>query len=253
MTAMVKEEETQPAELLAPSAAMATPVPNSSGLEKTDEEIWGAEDGGNTDGPLFELNGIPEDACEILADAQPHSQPFYDQGSESGDTQSHCDAENSKDADHVAESSQPEPTPPTTDDPGQKNDGETTSAIQPEEGTQSPKTTPASAKESTMNCQPPVGNSHTGKGGVKRSLKPVDDFYHTSSVPPPVLSPSAIYNRLWRVFQKAKDGKFKVDERWVQMWQDVGDGRHQLESMFEKVGYSADRVHKCFLLSIPFC
>ena len=67
------------------------------------------------------------------------------------------------------------------------------------------------------------------------------DYYQTFSVPPPVLSESAIYNRLWRVFQAKANGLQELDERWVNAWKDVKGGRVELYSMFEKTGYSVER------------
>ena len=88
---------------------------------------------------------------------------------------------------------------------------------------------------------PPVPVS-VGLGGVKRPPDSQEAYYFTESVPPPVLSKSAIYNRLWRVFQRRKDGSRLVDQRWCDMWADIGQGRNDVESMFEKVGYNVDRV-----------
>lgn len=76
---------------------------------------------------------------------------------------------------------------------------------------------------------------------VPVNKRPRDDLFVTSSIPPPVLSDSAVYNRLWRVFKAKKDGACDVDERWVKAWQDVKGGRVELYSMFEKTGYSVDK------------
>ena len=99
---------------------------------------------------------------------------------------------------------------------------------------------------------PPVANS-LGMGGVKRPADCQDAYYYTESVPPQVLSKSAIYNRLWRVFQRRKDGSRLVDQRWCDMWGDIGQGRNELESMFEKVGYNVDRVQCQKNVGLWFC
>lgn len=112
-------------------------------------------------------------------------------------------------------------------------------------------TAPTEPHEETQPAQPeekdkPIETSlQLHRGGVKRSGVEAgldDAFYGTSSLPPPVLSQSAIYNRLWRVFQKKKDGSLHLDQRWHDMWSEIRGGRRQIESMFEKVGYNVDRV-----------
>ena len=68
--------------------------------------------------------------------------------------------------------------------------------------------------------------------------------YVCSSVPPPALSDSAIYNRLYRVIKKKdKDGNPVLAQQWLAQWNDLseGGGRDQMKSTFEKVGYKADR------------
>lgn len=92
-----------------------------------------------------------------------------------------------------------------------------------------------------------TGGGKGGKGGVKRAGDFVDPYYHTKSLPPPTLSASAIYNRLHRVFQRKKDGKFLLDDRWNEMWADASGARRELNSIFEKVGYNVDRVYKMIL------
>lgn len=88
---------------------------------------------------------------------------------------------------------------------------------------------------------PPDVVSVPPPSGHKRMPDFDDPFFATESVPPPPLSSSAIYNRLWRVFQKRKDGSTLVDQRWFDAWADAGKGRHEISSMFEKVGYDVDR------------
>ena len=67
--------------------------------------------------------------------------------------------------------------------------------------------------------------------------------FATHSVPPAELTPHAIKNRLRRVFAPRKDGTRMVDERWLEAWNDTyGGGRDEIMAMFEKVGYSPDRV-----------
>ena len=67
--------------------------------------------------------------------------------------------------------------------------------------------------------------------------------YSTASLPPPVLSQSAIEGRLRRIFKPRKDGTFLVDQSWVKQFNEK-DNRDQLYSMFEKVGYNPDRGAK---------
>ena len=91
----------------------------------------------------------------------------------------------------------------------------------------------------SMSMPPPPVPTQT-----KRPRGDSDPYFETLSIPPPILSENAIYNRLYRVFKPKKDGTYDVDEKWVKAWQDVKDGRSQLYSMFEKTGYSVDRGFK---------
>ena len=98
------------------------------------------------------------------------------------------------------------------------------------------------AKESIPAAAPAGESANTDLEALEGGLDgPVEACYLTTSNPPPVLTRAAIYARLWRVFQRRKDGSHQVDKQWVEMWADHGNGRQQLESMFEKVGYNVDR------------
>ena len=86
----------------------------------------------------------------------------------------------------------------------------------------------------------------SGMGEKKRNA-PEEDWedpdLETRSRPPPVLSKSAIYNRLRRVFVKRANGTMQLDDHWNNLWSDIhGGGREQVMAMFEKIGYDADRV-----------
>ena len=76
----------------------------------------------------------------------------------------------------------------------------------------------------------------------RQKLSESEEFA-THSVPPPELSTHAIKNRLRRLFAQRKEGSRLVDDRWVEAWNDThGGGRDEILAMFEKVGYSPDRV-----------
>lgn len=76
-----------------------------------------------------------------------------------------------------------------------------------------------------------------------RGKGPDMEEFATNSVPPPELTQHAIKNRLRRLFAPRKDGSRMVDERWLEAWNDTyGGGRDEIMAMFEKVGYSPDRV-----------
>ena len=66
--------------------------------------------------------------------------------------------------------------------------------------------------------------------------------------PPAQISDKAVESRLRRVFQPRTNGEFKVPLEVVQQYQDKDNMRPKLKAMFEKVGYSADRVAKQFRL-----
>ena len=95
-----------------------------------------------------------------------------------------------------------------------------------------PATVPQSRIES------PAGFSQKGSKG---STKGSDEQFFTMTIPPPVLTQSAINNRLRRVFQPRADGSYLVDSSWVEQYKDR-ESREKLFSMFEKVGYVVDRV-----------
>ena len=70
-----------------------------------------------------------------------------------------------------------------------------------------------------------------------------DMIFATMSLPPPPLTDSAVYNRMYRIFQRKKDGSKLVDDRWCEAWADTrGGGRESVKAMFEKVGYNPDGV-----------
>ena len=82
---------------------------------------------------------------------------------------------------------------------------------------------------------------------IKKRNAPEEDWQdrdlETRSMPPPILSKSAIYNRVRRVFVKRANGTMQLDDHWNNLWSDIhGGGREQVMAMFEKVGYDADRV-----------
>lgn len=79
----------------------------------------------------------------------------------------------------------------------------------------------------------------------KRPRNDEDDEFLTESTPPPALSDSAVYNRMWRIFQRKKDGSFSLDAKWCEAWADLrGGGRDSLKAMFEKAGYDPDRMEQ---------
>lgn len=102
---------------------------------------------------------------------------------------------------------------------------------------------------------PPVNAKVSSVARPPNKRAPLEDeLFRTESTPPPPLSESAIYNRLWRVFQKRKDGSYALDDRWCASWKDTeGGGREEIYALFEKVGYSADRVaHKKMFINSMF-
>ncbi|CAK9022282.1 Uncharacterized protein SCF082_LOCUS15721, partial [Durusdinium trenchii] len=65
-------------------------------------------------------------------------------------------------------------------------------------------------------------------------------------MPPAPLSDSAVYNRLWRVFRRRKDGKYALDEKWVEAWNDAkGSGRDEVKAIFEKERF----IKRCLAIS----
>ena len=86
----------------------------------------------------------------------------------------------------------------------------------------------------------------TSAGPPKRKLD--DEDYVTMSLPPPPLTDQAVYGRMYRIFQRKKNGSKLLDDRWCEAWADVrGGGRESLKAMFEKVGYDPDRVVKKYV------
>ena len=74
----------------------------------------------------------------------------------------------------------------------------------------------------------------------KRAAEDNGEF-EVETTPPEPLSQGAIYKRMYRIFKPRKDGTYQVDKSFVDAYADVKGGRLELESMFEKVGYSVDR------------
>ena len=98
----------------------------------------------------------------------------------------------------------------------------------------------------------------TEKPSEKRPRNDDDHEFLTESLPPPALSDSAVYSRMWRIFQRKKDGSKLLDSKWCEAWADVrGGGRDSLKAMFEKAGYDPDRVEQniiildCVFFKIP--
>ena len=88
----------------------------------------------------------------------------------------------------------------------------------------------------------------TEKPSEKRPRNDDDEFL-TESLPPPALSDSAVYSRMWRIFQRKKDGSKLLDSKWCEAWADVrGGGRDSLKAMFEKAGYDPDRVEQNIII-----
>ena len=79
----------------------------------------------------------------------------------------------------------------------------------------------------------------TSQATVEKDDEPSD----YTTVPPPALSDSAIYNRLYRVIKKKdKDGNPVLSQQWISQWNDLseGGGRDQMKSTFEKLAYKPD-------------
>lgn len=106
-----------------------------------------------------------------------------------------------------------------------------------------------------QHCNPPATAPPSSTGtpmgsigkGSKGSSKGSDDQFLTSSFPPPVLSQSAINNRLRRVFQPRADGSYLVDSSWIDQYKDK-ESRDKLFAMFEKVGYVVDWVWETYVI-----
>ena len=99
-------------------------------------------------------------------------------------------------------------------------------SLAPETPSQAPPATPSMLG---------VGKGY-GTGSNMRDREPDEGHYYspycTASLPPPVLSQSAIEGRLRRIFKPRKDGTFLVDQSWVKQFNEK-DNRDQLYSMFE--------------------
>ena len=107
-------------------------------------------------------------------------------------------------------------------------------------GVQSPR--PSFARPPPSNPTDFTHELNTRFGGNDNGYDP---YYTPESMPPAPLSDSAVYNRLWRVFRRRKDGKYALDEKWVEAWNDAkGSGRDEVKAIFEKVGYNPDKVQE---------
>ena len=63
------------------------------------------------------------------------------------------------------------------------------------------------------------------------------------SRPPPVMSDSAINQKLRRICAPRADGTYLVGSDWVDAWKDlVSGGRERVKGLFEKCAYDRDRV-----------
>eukprot|EP00435_Cladocopium_sp_Y103_P006114 s5325_g1.t5 len=245
----VETEVTVPAEI-------PEDTESPTGLDPMDEETtpsepeapvliafpWNEEDDGNQEDDESTV-GYPCSKSMLPGDTENADEMMKGQATSSGEVPT--DPADSQ----VPPSNPPAPTPPVPQggmaptgipqppalvkqDPGQST----------EQGGASHGASPSVEKTTQLQSMPPPPVP-TQK---KRSRGDQDPYFETLSIPPPVLSDNAIYNRLYRVFKAKKDGTYDVDEKWVKAWQDVKDGRSQLYSMFEKTGYSVEKfVKRC--------
>ncbi|CAK9098549.1 unnamed protein product [Durusdinium trenchii] len=89
----------------------------------------------------------------------------------------------------------------------------------------------------------PVIPQH-GDGNMKRHVE--ESLFCVASQPPEILSDSAVYNRLWRIFKRRQDGSKILDERWSEAWADVhGGGRDEVKGLFEKEKF----IKRCTAIS----